>query len=142
MRHDALETGLLKRILTDPSTGLPNALYLEMLRDWEQALAARYDAVVLRLELVASGGSERSRRAFAVSLVGTLRRADVLASEGADRYYLLVALREVDDAPVIWERIKGIVNAVNRRFAEAPPLRVEVEIPGTRGSDGGGRGGH
>src|SRR5919202_625774 len=68
MSVDALEHGLLKRSLTDPTTGLPNRLYLEVIRSWEETRAKRDGAKVFLLAVVPSGGTEQVRRMLAVRL--------------------------------------------------------------------------
>ena len=127
MPIDPLESGLLKRVLVDAATGLPNTLYLEMLRDWGRALAERHGEKVLLLRILVTSGSERLRRAFGMTLFGVFRRADLVASEGGHRFHVLTVVREAEAAEVLVKRVEKIAAMLNQRSPNEPPLDVRVE---------------
>ena len=62
MIEHGLENSLLRRVLTDPATGLPNTLYLDLIRNWEEAVADRHGADVLLLALKITGGQLQQQR--------------------------------------------------------------------------------
>jgi GGDEF domain-containing protein len=131
----ALENALLKRALVDPATGLPNTLYLDLIGDWERGRAER-DGKELRLIAVSvCGGDATSRRALALELCGTFRKSDLVASEGAERFYVLFTAQEADDAEVLCERVQSVVDELNARGSVQTPLTAELELierPATR----------
>lgn len=122
---DALESGLLRRVLTDPDTGLPSRLYLDLVREWGERLVARHDERALVLQLVVTGGSALRRRALAAQLFTMLRRSDLLASEGDGLLYLFFAFHEDRDVHVISDRIAAAVSACNAG-EPSEPLTVDV----------------
>jgi hypothetical protein len=127
MPIDPLESGLLKRVLVDSATGMPNTLYLEMLREWGRALAERRGEQVLLLRISVASGSERLRRAFGMTLFGVFRRADLVASEGGHRFHMLTVVREASDAELLVRRVRKIADMVNQRSPRESPLDVRVE---------------
>ncbi len=126
MIEHGLENSLLRRVLTDPATGLPNTLYLDLIRNWEEALADRHGSDVLLLVLTLSGGTEALRRRLAWELAESVRKSDFIASEGPQRFYLLLAVREAEDMNTIRGRIDRVVAQVN---AEASPeTQIHFEL--------------
>ena len=128
MPIDPLESGLLKRVLGDSATGLPNTLYLEMLREWGRAIAERHGQRVLLLQISVAGGSARLRRAFGMTLFGIFRRADLVTSEGGHRYHVLTVVREAEAADVLVRRVEKIAAMLNQRSPSEPPLDVRVAV--------------
>ena len=128
MPIDPLESGLLKRVLLDPATGLPNTFYLGMLQEWGRAVAERHGEKVFLLRISVEGGSERLRRAFGMTLFGVFRRADLVASEGGHRFHVLTVVREAEAAEVLVKRVEKIAAMLNQRSPGEPPLDVRVEV--------------
>jgi GGDEF domain-containing protein len=124
----ALENALLKRALVDPATGLPNTLYLDLIREWERTRAERDGKEVRLIAVSVCGGDAASRRALALELCGTFRKSDLVASEGAERFYVLFTAQEADDADVLCERVQDVVQELNSRAPGEPPLTAELEL--------------
>ena len=127
MLEPGLENSLLRRVLTDPATGLPNTLYLDLIRNWEEAVADRQGADILLLALKISGGTEALRRRLAWDLAESLRKSDFIASEGPQRFYLLLAVREAEDMATIQERVEQIVAQLNTRASPETQIRFELQ---------------
>jgi GGDEF domain-containing protein len=125
---DALEHGLLKRSLTDPATGLPNRLYLDVIRSWEETRAKRDGAKVLLLALAANGGTEQLRRMLAVRLCAILRNSDLIASDGWESFLLLCTVRATDDVDTIKERIAHATKELNEGLPPEVALKIDVEV--------------
>ena len=126
MEH-GLENNLLRRALTDPATGLPNTLYLDLIRNWEEAVADRHGADVLLLGMTLTGGTESLRRRLAWDLAESVRKSDFIASEGPQRFYLLLAVREAEDMATIRGRIEQIVAQLNARASPETQIRFDLE---------------
>jgi GGDEF domain-containing protein len=126
MLEPGLENSLLRRVLTDPATGLPNTLYLDLIRNWEEAVADRQGADILLLALKISGGTEALRRRLAWDLAESLRKSDFIASEGPQRFYLLLAVREAEDMATIQGRVEQIVAQLNTQASPETQIRFEL----------------
>ena len=124
--QQGLENALLRRALTDPATGLPNTLYLDLIRNWEEAVADRQGGDVLLLALTLSGGTESLRRRLAWELADTVRRSDFIASEGPHRFYLLLAVREPEDVETIRARINNVVAGLNTQSPPETQIRFDL----------------
>ncbi|MDQ6830952.1 MAG: hypothetical protein M3081_18970 [Gemmatimonadota bacterium] len=122
-----LENALLRLTLTDPATGLPNTLYLDLIRNWETAVAARQGAAVHVVALTLDGGTALTRRQLAWDLAEAVRKSDFLASAGPERFYLLLAVRDAGDLATVRRRIEDVVTAVN---AKGPSeFHISVDFP-------------
>ena len=128
MPETSVEQGLLKRVLLDPATGLPNKMYLELIRNWEQSLAERQGMRVLFVALTLRGGTEHDRRTLALHLCESVRKSDFIASEGPERFYLLLAMREPEDLDAVRKRIDDVTRTVNDRYSTEWPVSVELEV--------------
>lgn len=122
----ALEQGLLKNLLTDPVTGLPNALYAELIREREEARVRRDGGAVLYLEMLVRGGTEQMRRMLLVHLCTLLRGSDVVAAEGWQHLVVLCAVTAVADRSAVVQRIRESVAELNEGLA--PELALTVEF--------------
>ena len=127
MIEHGLENNLLRRVLTDPATGLPNTLYLDLIRNWEEAVANRQGADVLLLVLKIFGGTEALRRRLAWELAESVRKSDFIASEGPHRFYLLLAVREAEDMAMIQGRVEQIVEQLNAQSSPDTQIRFELQ---------------
>ena len=127
MIEHGLENSLLRRVLTDPATGLPNTLYLDLIRNWEEAVADRQGADVLMLALKITGGTEALRRRLAWELAESVRKSDFIASEGPHRFYLLLAVREAEDVATIQARVEQIVAQLNAQASPETQIRFELQ---------------
>ena len=127
MIEHGLEHSLLRRALTDPATGLPNTLYLDLIRNWEEAVADRQGADVLLLALTLSGGTETLRRRLAWELAESVRKSDFIASEGPHRFYLLLAVREAEDVETIRGRVEQIVSQLNTQASPETQIRFDLQ---------------
>ena len=126
MPQPELENALLRRMLTDPATGLPNTLYLDLIRNWEEAVADRHGADILLLGMTLSGGTESLRRRLAWDLAESVRKSDFIASEGPHRFYLLLAVREPDDVETIRARIDNVVAGLNTQSPPETQIRFDL----------------
>jgi hypothetical protein len=122
-----LERGLLRRVLLDPATGLPNSMYLELLWERQAPFAARHEEAAVVLAIDVAGGTPELRRVLFGELNTTTRAADIVASEGPARVYLLVTVRGRDDLAVIRERVGHAAALINRHHPDAPPLVLHLE---------------
>ncbi|HEU4640871.1 MAG TPA: hypothetical protein VFS44_00360 [Gemmatimonadaceae bacterium] len=123
----ALEQGLLKNLLTDPVTGLPNALYAELIREREEARVRREGGTVLYLSMIVRGGTEQVRRMLLVHLCTLLRGSDVVAAEGWQRLLILCAVAAPGDRVAVTQRIREAVSELNEGLARELALTVEFE---------------
>jgi GGDEF domain-containing protein len=123
----ALEQGLLKNLLTDPVTGLPNELYADLMRDREEARARRSGGAVVYLSLHVRGGNEQIRRMLVIHLCTLLRDCDVVASEGWHRLLVLASVRTPDDRETVVQRILDSLAELNEGLAPEVALSVELE---------------
>jgi GGDEF domain-containing protein len=121
-----IEHQLLKRALTDPATGLPNTLYLELIRNWQAAVAERHGGSARVIALAVSGGTDDARRKLAWSLAEAVRKSDLLASEGRERFFLLLALHDDSDLDAVRARVDDVVNSLNAKMPGEPQLNVVV----------------
>ena len=127
MIEPVLENNLLRRVLTDPATGLPNTLYLDLIRNWEEAVADRQGTDVLLLVLKIWGGTEALRRRLAWDLAESVRKSDFIASEGPQRFYLLLAVREAEDVATIQDRVEQIVAQLNTQASPETQILFELQ---------------
>ncbi len=129
MANGALENALLRRALVDPATGLPNTLYLDLIREWERTRAEREGTLLRVIAVTVSGGDAARRRALALELCTAFRRSDLVASEGPERFYILFSVHEAGDTEVVSERVAQAVADVNARLANASSaLEADVRM--------------
>ncbi|MGH7663118.1 MAG: hypothetical protein ACRENI_02295 [Gemmatimonadaceae bacterium] len=118
----------LGRVLTDPATGLPNAPYFRLIRDWEQRRAQRRSYAVRVLTVSVSGGDERVRRSLSWRLCQDLRDSDLIASDGEGRFRILLTSPDAENADAICARISEIANEINIRTPSRHTLAMSVEV--------------
>ena len=119
--------GLLGRALRDPETGLPNAPFFSLIRDWEERRARRRKYRVRVLDISVQGGSERARGVLSWHLAQALRASDLVASQGRARYRVLLTSPDAEHADRIRERIEGVVRAMPEEERVAVAVAVEDE---------------
>lgn len=119
--------GLLGRALRDPETGLPNAPFFSLIRDWEERRARRRNYRVRVLDIAVHGGSERARGVLSWHLAQALRASDLVASQGRERYRVLLTSPDAEHADRIRERIEGVVRAMPEDERVAVAVAVEDE---------------
>jgi GGDEF domain-containing protein len=119
--------GLLGRALRDPETGLPNVPFFSLIRDWEERRARRRKYRVRVLDISVHGGSERARGALSWRLSQALRASDLVASQGRERYRVLLTSPDAEHADRIRERIEGVVRAMPDGERVAVAVAVEDE---------------
>jgi hypothetical protein len=119
--------GLLGRALRDPETGLPNAPFFSLIRDWEERRARRRKYRVRVLEISVRGGSEQARGALSWRLAQALRASDLVASQGTECYRVLLTSPDAEHADRIRERIEGVVRAMPDGDHVAVAVAVEDE---------------
>lgn len=118
--------------MTDPATGLPNIPYFCMIQNWEERRARRRKTLVRVIHLQVSGGAEGARRALLWRLCQELRTSDLIASEGADHFRLLLTSPDAENSDAIAERIGGLSDALNQAHStDGAPLEIatRVEVP-------------
>jgi GGDEF domain-containing protein len=130
----------LGRALTDPATGLPNIPYFCMIQNWEERRARRRKTLVRVVHLHVTGGAEGARRALLWRLCQELRTSDLIASEGADHFRILLTSPDAENAEAIAERVGTLSEVLNEAHPSgSAPLsistRIEVppEQPGEKG---------
>jgi GGDEF domain-containing protein len=118
--------GFLGRVLTDPTTGLPNVPYFRMIRDWEERRASRrkYQVRVLKIEV--KGGDERIRRSLSWRLCREIRSSDLIASEGSSHFRVLLTSPDAENAEAIGTRIADMATELNTRHPSAERLELQV----------------
>jgi GGDEF domain-containing protein len=122
----------LGRALTDPATGLPNMPYFCMIQNWEERRARRRKTLVRVVHLEVTGGAEGARRALLWRLCQELRTSDLIASEGADHFRILLTSPDAENAEAIAERVGALSETLNQAHpSSGTPLTIEthVEIP-------------
>lgn len=131
----ALEQGLLKHLLTDPITGLPNELYADLMRDREETRAKRNGGAVVYLSMHVRGGNEQIRRMLVIHLCTLLRDCDVVASQGWHRLLVLAAVGAPSDRDTVVTRILRTLADLNEGLAPDLALSVEIEPADPAGGD-------
>ena len=133
------QNALLGRVLTDPATGLPNLPYFKIVRDWEERRAHRREYMVRVLRVSVAGGDERACRALGWYLCRDLRGSDLIASETAKRFHILLTSPDAENAATIADRIEAMADVLNTRHPAARPLTLSVQVESEfRGGDGVG----
>jgi hypothetical protein len=127
------ENALLGQILPDPTTGLPSLLYFRLVLDWEERRARRLGTRVRVIKLVASGGTAADRRSLPKKLCRELRETDLIASHGPMQYHLLLTSPDAEKVDVILERIRLLVESINRRRRPTKlPLAIDARVEDER----------
>ena len=119
---------LLGRVLRDPSTGLPNLPYFEMIQDWESRRAQRRNYAVRVLDVQVAGGGERVRQSLSWRLCQALRHSDLIASQGREHYRVLLTSPDAENAERLAERLAQMASEINERNPAEPALEVHVAI--------------
>lgn len=119
----------LGRALTDAATGLPNYPYFQMIQDWEERRARRRKTLVRVVRVEVAGGGPRSRKALMWRLCQELRTSDLIASEGRDRFHILLTTPDAENAEAIAQRVEQLGTLVRVGHAEEPePLTVATAV--------------
>jgi hypothetical protein len=127
--HDhLLADAALRAALVDPETGLPNAAYFQLICEWELQRAGRKEPRLQVALLTISGGDANSRRALARQLPLVFRRSDLIAAGSPRTYQLLFTTPEAEHLDIVRERVGQIVQLLNTRYADAPPLEIHVDL--------------
>ena len=122
----------LGRALTDPATGLPNIPYFCMIQNWEERRARRRKTLVRVIHLHVVGGAEGARRALLWRLCQELRTSDLIASEGADHFRILLTTPDAENSDAIAERVGALSEILNQAHPSdgaALEISTSVEIP-------------
>ena len=119
--------GLLGRALHDPETGLPNAPFFALIRDWEERRARRRKYRVRVLDIAVRGGSEQARRSLSWRLAQALRASDLIASHGRERFRVLLTSPDAEYADDIRRRLEEVVQALPDAGGVALDVAVEEE---------------
>ena len=130
--------GILGRVLMDPATGLPNAPYFDLIRDWEARRARRRRYSVRVLTAIFRGGSERLRRSLGWRVARELRGSDLLASAGAGNFRVLLTSPDAEHADRIAQRVQQIAGELNRLHPGESPLTLTVRVEESAGGEGEG----
>lgn len=117
-------SGFLGQALTDPATGLPNMPYFSLIHDWESRRAARRDYAVKVLKLRFQGLADRS---LAWRLCQELRTSDLIASDGRQKYRVLLTSPDAENAGAIGDRIRAMIDKLNSKRA-TEPITAEVVV--------------
>ena len=120
--------GFLGRVLTDPTTGLPNVPYFRMIRDWEERRASRRQYQVRVLKIQVKGGDERIRRSLSWRLCREIRSSDLIASEGSSHFRVLLTSPDAEKAEAISGRIVDMATEINTRHPTSERLELYVEM--------------
>jgi GGDEF domain-containing protein len=124
--------GFLGRVLTDPTTGLPNIPYFRLIRDWEERRASRRGYSVRVLRITVSGGDDRIRRSLSWRLCREFRSSDLIASEGSAHFRVLLTSPDAEQADAIQTRIVDMATELNQRHPTAERLELHVEVDSVR----------
>jgi diguanylate cyclase (GGDEF)-like protein len=127
---------------TDELTGLYNYRFLVDYLDQQIALAERLNSplAVLMLDLDrfkllndthGHHAGDEALRAFAKTLLSTVRRSDLAARYGGEEFVVVMANTNTEDARVVAEKIRGAVAEMELRLGvETEPVGVTVSIGG------------
>ncbi len=130
----------LERALRDPDTGLPNVPFLQLIRDWEERRARRRHYSVRLLKVSVTGGDDRVLRTLGWRLLRAVRDSDFLASKGPHQFQVLLTSPDAEQFDALQHRISKIIDDLNARHPDLPPLRGQMEIEGGLQDAGGGGG--
>ncbi|MEX1113382.1 MAG: hypothetical protein WED32_02935 [Patescibacteria group bacterium] len=117
-------SGILGQTLTDPATGLPNMPYFSVVQDWETRRSYRRNYQVRVLALRVQGAVDRT---LAWRLCQELRTTDLIASEGRHVYRILLTSPDAENARAIGERIRAMIDKLNKR-RDAAPITAELSV--------------
>ena len=118
----------LGRSLIDPETGLPNLPYYSLIRDWEERRARRRDYCVREVTVQVTGGTERLRQSLAWQLRAELRDSDLIASNGAGHFEILLTSPDAEHAERLRERIDALARKINAAYPEWEQVAVRVTV--------------
>lgn len=124
--------GFLGRVLTDPTTGLPNIPYFRLIRDWEEKRASRRQYEVRVLRIAVAGGDERIRRSLSWRLCREFRSSDLIASEGSSHFRVLLTSPDAENVEALSARIIEMAAEINQRHPSAEPLALTVDVDTVR----------
>ena len=119
---------LLGQVLRDPTTGLPNLPYFEMIQDWEAKRAQRRNYAVRVLDIRVDGGGEMIRRSLSWRLCQALRSSDLIASHGREHFRILLTSPDAENAEQVAQRLEQMADDINGRHPAEPALSVSVDI--------------
>jgi hypothetical protein len=129
--------------LVDPTTGLPNSTYLQLVWDWEQRRAERTGESLQVVTLSVTGGDDSSRRMLAQRLPLMFRRSDLVACGSARTFHLLCTRLPANHVHIVQDRVDQIARHLNQRFAGAEPITIRVvaseDVDSPIGESAGGR---
>ncbi len=128
----AIENNLLKRILTDPLTGLPSVMYFRLIREWEERRARRRDYTVSVLTVEVHGGKESVRRSLGLRLCRDFRTSDLIASDGNEHYRVLLTSPDAEQAEIIRQKVSRIADGLNEGVPPHEQVDLEVKVEGQR----------
>lgn len=135
--------GLLGQALHDPETGLPNAPFFSLIRDWEERRARRRQYRVRVLTIRVHGGTDQARRVLTWRLTQSLRASDLVASHGAEHLQVLLTSPDAEHADEIRSRIERLAGELEATVhpaggpdadasAVAPPVAMDVAVEDER----------
>jgi GGDEF domain-containing protein len=128
----AIENNLLKRILTDPLTGLPSVMYFRLIREWEERRARRRDYNVSVLTVEVQGGTQSVRRTLGLRLCRDFRTSDLIASDGNEHYRVLLTTPDAEQAEVIRQKVSRIADGLNEGVPADQHVALDVKVEGKR----------
>lgn len=120
--------GILGRALHDPETGLPNAPYFALIRDWEERRARRRKYSVRVLDVLVRGGGERVRQLLSWRIREALRRSDLVSSEGRERYKVLLTSPDAERADAVQARLEAVARAACEAHPDEAPPQMTIAI--------------
>lgn len=112
----------------DQSTGLPNALYFGLIREWEERRTRRRKGRVCVLTVRFHGGDPRLRRSLSWRLRREFRENDLVAADGPCTYHILLASPDAEHAADVLRRLRVLADELNARYADAEPLTIQVML--------------
>ncbi|MDQ6829716.1 MAG: hypothetical protein M3081_12715 [Gemmatimonadota bacterium] len=124
----SLESNLLKRVLTDPATGLPSALYFDLIKEWEARRAGERGGALRVVEIEIRGAEPVELTALERRLCRVLRTTDLVASEGHGHYRVLLALANPAEADRVRDRLLELVESPGDLRAGASHREVRVDV--------------
>lgn len=124
----------LGRALMDPATGLPNAPYFRLIRDWEERRARRHRLPLRVVKMTLDGGDDRSRRALTWRLCRSLRDSDFLASTGPMHFRILLTSPDTEHADTLCRRLEGVIAALNADLPDESRMSIALSIEDVDGT--------
>jgi GGDEF domain-containing protein len=120
----------LKRTLADPETGLHNTLSLRLELQRMSSRAQRYGFPLGLITVTFGPGADEVMPELGRWLAQGIRSADCLARTGPCELRLLLSHEDVEHAPRVMDRLRGVIEAFNaaRGLSVHPEMSLDTKL--------------